>query len=96
MDALSDADQKTLMSFIMKQQLKETQTTFNSITEKCFTDCVSGFRGRSLDTTENKCMNNCAEKYFKSMNRAGLRFGEQNAAMQQQAMEAMQQQGQQN
>jgi import inner membrane translocase subunit TIM9 len=80
---MSEKEQRDFSLFITETQLKDSQRTFNQITETCFSACVSSFRSRSLDGGENKCVANCAERYINAVNRAGIRFAEQNEAMQQ-------------
>ncbi len=80
---MSEREQKEFALFVTETQLKDSQRTFNQITETCFGACVTSFRSRSLDGGESKCVANCAERFIAAVNRAGIRFAEQNEAMQQ-------------
>lgn len=51
---------------------------YNTLVEKCFTDCVDSFRRKTLDKQEETCVRRCAEKFLKHSMRVGLRFAELN------------------
>ena len=74
------AEQQKYMRFFIEQQMKDSQRTFNTVAETCFSNCVKAFHNRNLDSNETNCVNRCADKYLKTVARAGIRFGEQNAA----------------
>jgi len=44
--------------------------------ERCFSECVHAFRGKSLDEKEEKCMSQCSQKFLKHSQRVGMRFAE--------------------
>eukprot|EP00962_Isochrysis_galbana_P003304 scaffold920_cov135-Isochrysis_galbana.AAC.10 len=46
-------------------QLKDTLRMFNGLVERCFSECVTGFRSKSLTGPEEKCVTVCANKYLK-------------------------------
>lgn len=51
---------------------------YNSLVERCFTDCVDTFRRKTLDKQEETCVRRCAEKFLKHSMRVGMRFQELN------------------
>lgn len=51
---------------------------YNSLVERCFTDCVDSFRRKTLDKQEESCVRRCAEKFLKHSMRVGMRFAELN------------------
>ncbi|PWZ56008.1 Mitochondrial import inner membrane translocase subunit Tim9 [Zea mays] len=51
---------------------------YNSLVERCFTDCVDTFRRKNLDKQEESCVRRCAEKFLKHSMRVGMRFAELN------------------
>ncbi|RLN19763.1 hypothetical protein C2845_PM02G11260 [Panicum miliaceum] len=51
---------------------------YNSLVERCFTDCVDTFRRKTLDKQEESCVRRCAEKFLKHSMRVGMRFAELN------------------
>ncbi|KAH0779203.1 hypothetical protein KY290_005630 [Solanum tuberosum] len=51
---------------------------YNSLVERCFTDCVDSFKRKTLDKQEETCVRRCAEKFLKHSMRVGLRFAELN------------------
>ena len=58
---------------------------YNNLVEKCFGQCVSSFRSKTLDKSEATCVENCSARYVKMTQRVGLRFAE-HQAMQQKRM----------
>ena len=65
---------------------------YNSLVEKCFRECVSGFRSKDLDATEERCVQNCCNKFMKGSARVGQRFGELSAEAESQMQQLMQSQ----
>jgi len=55
---------------------------YNRLVERCFKECVTGFRSKTLEKGEAKCVEDCAGKYIKSTQRVGLRFAEHQAMQQ--------------
>ncbi|KAJ0734655.1 putative Tim10-like domain superfamily protein [Helianthus annuus] len=51
---------------------------YNTLVERCFTDCVDTFRRKTLDKQEETCVKRCAEKFLKHSMRVGMRFAELN------------------
>ncbi|XP_020259434.1 mitochondrial import inner membrane translocase subunit Tim9-like [Asparagus officinalis] len=51
---------------------------YNTLVERCFTDCVDYFKRKSLDKQEETCVRRCAEKFLKHSMRVGMRFAELN------------------
>lgn len=51
---------------------------YNSLVERCFSDCVDTFRRKTLDKQEESCITKCAEKFLKHSMRVGMRFAELN------------------
>jgi import inner membrane translocase subunit TIM9 len=73
------AQRSAVESMMMELQMREMQTIFNNVSERCFANCVNTFRTRSLDSEEKQCIENCFEKFMKSYNRAGMRMTELSA-----------------
>lgn len=53
----------------------------NILVDTCFDKCVNtgwggGIKSKTLDETEQKCVVNCVEKYFKLANRVSFRWDE--------------------
>eukprot|EP00965_Chrysotila_dentata_P004672 151991-Pleurochrysis_carterae.AAC.1 len=38
---------------------------FNGLVERCFSECVTGFRSKQLSGPEEKCVGTCANKFLK-------------------------------
>ena len=59
---------------------------YNNVVQRCFDNCVTGFRSKTLSKSEINCVEQCAERYIKMTQRVGLRFAE-HQAMQQKRVE---------
>ncbi|XP_064404056.1 mitochondrial import inner membrane translocase subunit Tim9-like [Halichondria panicea] len=57
-------------------QFKDFLTTYNNVTENCFTECVNDFTARRLSKHENECCMNCVDKYVKMSQRITMRLQE--------------------
>ncbi|XP_066932217.1 mitochondrial import inner membrane translocase subunit Tim9-like [Clytia hemisphaerica] len=57
-------------------QLKTFLTTYNKLSETCFSDCIQDFTTRTISSNENTCAMNCTEKFLKMAQRIGIRFQE--------------------
>mmetsp|Transcript_31909 Transcript_31909/g.71635 ORF Transcript_31909/g.71635 Transcript_31909/m.71635 type:complete len:96 (-) Transcript_31909:1259-1546(-) len=77
--------QGEFMKTIEQMQTKDSLTMYNTLVERCFNNCVTSFRSKSLDKYETPCIENCAERYVKMTQRVGLRFAEQQAMQQKRA-----------
>ena len=64
------------MQKLEELQVKDTLRMINNMVELCFSECVSGFRQKTLTSVEEKCVCTCAEKFLKHSGRVGQRFGE--------------------
>ena len=84
-----DAQRTEMLQKLEEMQLKDTLRMFNNLVERCFSECVHGFRAKALTATEDKCVHTCAQKYLKHSGRVGQRFGEI-SMMNQQAQELQQ------
>ncbi|KAJ1634349.1 Tim10/DDP family zinc finger protein [Pavlovales sp. CCMP2436] len=84
------ADQQAMMAELETMQMRDSLRTFNGLVERCFSDCVTGFRSKSLTEHEDKCVNACAEKFFNHARRVGQRFGELSQKQQEEMMKTMQ------
>jgi import inner membrane translocase subunit TIM9 len=58
------------------KQFKDFILNYNRLSEQCFTDCIFDFTGRTFPTKEDKCADNCVDKYLKMNQRIGQRFQE--------------------
>jgi mitochondrial import inner membrane translocase subunit TIM9 len=63
---------------------------YNNVVYRCFDNCVSGFRSKTLATHEITCVEHCADRYIKLTQRVGLRFAEHQAMQQKRAQEQQQ------
>lgn len=78
LDNLPEADKVKMAQMIDRLQVTDSLRMYNSLVERCFTDCVDSFRRKSLDKQEETCVRRCAEKFLKHSMRVGLRFAELN------------------
>ncbi|KAL8116046.1 hypothetical protein AgCh_022509 [Apium graveolens] len=76
--SLPQEDQAKMASMIDQLQIRDSLRMYNSLVERCFTDCVDSFRRKTLDKQEDTCVRRCAEKFLKHSMRVGMRFAELN------------------
>lgn len=75
---LSAADQATVMKELNSMQMIESIQTYNGLVDRCFKECISSFRSKTLDASETDCAKKCVAKSMEYSNRVGRRFGEKN------------------
>ena len=63
-------------SITQMKLFKEYMMDFNRLAETCFNDCIFDFTQRKLTSKEEKCEDNCVQKYFKVNQRLSKRFYE--------------------
>ncbi|XP_077216866.1 mitochondrial import inner membrane translocase subunit Tim9-like [Tasmannia lanceolata] len=78
LDSLPEEDKLRMSSMIDQLQIRDSLRMYNSLVERCFSDCVESFRRKSLDKQEETCVRRCAEKFLKHSMRVGMRFAELN------------------
>uniref|UniRef100_A0A2P2J399 Mitochondrial import inner membrane translocase subunit n=2 Tax=Rhizophora mucronata TaxID=61149 RepID=A0A2P2J399_RHIMU len=76
--AISEEDQARMANMIEHLQMRDSLRMYNSLVERCFTDCVDNFSRKTLQKQEETCVMRCAEKFLKHSMRVGMRFAELN------------------
>ncbi|XP_076885996.1 mitochondrial import inner membrane translocase subunit Tim9-like [Bidens hawaiensis] len=76
--SLPKEDQARMSTMIDQFQIRDSLRTYNTLVERCFTDCVETFWRRTLHKHEEACVKRCAEKFLKHSMRVGLRYAELN------------------
>ncbi|OMO67769.1 Tim10/DDP family zinc finger [Corchorus capsularis] len=79
LDGLPEEDKARMSAMIDHLQLRDSLRMYNSLVERCFTDCVDNFTRKTLQKQEETCVARCAEKFLKHSMRVGLRFAELNS-----------------
>ena len=80
LDNLSPTDRAAVMKELNSMQIMESIQTYNGLVDRCFNECISSFRSKTLDTQESECIKKCVVKSMEYSQRVGRRFGEKNAA----------------
>ena len=80
LDNLSPADRAAVMKELNSMQMMESIQTYNGLVDRCFNECISSFRSKTLDTQETECIKKCVVKSMEYSQRVGRRFGEKNGA----------------
>mmetsp|Transcript_31026 Transcript_31026/g.34319 ORF Transcript_31026/g.34319 Transcript_31026/m.34319 type:complete len:100 (-) Transcript_31026:371-670(-) len=80
--------QQEFMRKLEEMQMKDSLTMYNNLVERCFGQCVSSFRSKTLDKSEATCIENCSSRFIKMTQRVGLRFAEHQAMQQKRAADA--------
>lgn len=92
LEGLPDAQKNALMTQIEEMQVRDSLRMYNNVVERCFRDCVESFRRKDLESSEERCVTRCCEKFMKHSARVGMRFGELSSQAEQQMQQVMQQQ----
>lgn len=92
LEGLPDAQKNALMTQIEEMQVRDSLRMYNNVVERCFRDCVDSFRRKDLESSEERCVTRCCEKFMKHSARVGMRFGELSSQAEQQMQQVMQQQ----
>ncbi|DBA66116.1 TPA: hypothetical protein ACH3X2_003113 [Trebouxia sp. C0005] len=92
LEGLPDAQKNALMTQIEEMQVRDSLRMYNNVVERCFRDCVESFRRKDLESSEERCVTRCCEKFMKHSARVGMRFGELSTQAEQQMQQVMQQQ----
>ncbi|KAH7514461.1 hypothetical protein FEM48_Zijuj11G0092100 [Ziziphus jujuba var. spinosa] len=75
---LPEEDQKRMSTIVEQLQIRDSLRMYNSLAERCFTDCVDNFWRKALTKQEDTCVRSCAEKFLKHWMRVSMRFAELN------------------
>mmetsp|Transcript_21529 Transcript_21529/g.32051 ORF Transcript_21529/g.32051 Transcript_21529/m.32051 type:complete len:98 (-) Transcript_21529:214-507(-) len=86
--SLPPHQQQEFMKNLEQMQLKDSLAMYNNLVSRCFDNCVSSFRSKTLDRGEVSCTEHCAARYVKMTQRVGLRFAEHQAMQQKRAADA--------
>merc|ERR1711985_201054 len=57
-------------------QIQDSMQTFNTVVERCFSECVTSFRSKTLDKAEEDCVKRCVVKTKTFQDRVATRFTE--------------------
>ncbi|KAK9915815.1 hypothetical protein WJX75_004428 [Coccomyxa subellipsoidea] len=89
LEQLPEAQRNELMQKIEEMQVRDSLRMYNGLVERCFKDCVESFRRKDLDSTEEKCVERCCQKFMKHSARVGARFAELTSAAEQQMQQVL-------
>ncbi|KAB2050475.1 Mitochondrial import inner membrane translocase subunit Tim9 -like protein [Gossypium arboreum] len=79
LEGLPEEDKARMSAMIDHLQLRDSLRMYNSLVERCFTDCIDNFTRKTLQKQEETCVTRCAEKFLKHSMRVGMRFAELNS-----------------
>ncbi|CAE8611172.1 unnamed protein product [Polarella glacialis] len=65
-----------VMQQLNDMQMQESMNTYNNLVERCFNECVTSFRTKGLDGTEEQCVKRCVQKFMSFSQRVAQRFQE--------------------
>jgi import inner membrane translocase subunit TIM9 len=81
LDNLSQKDRESVMKELNSMQMMESIQTYNGLVDRCFNECVSSFRSKTVDSQETDCVKKCVAKSMEYSQRVGRRFGEKNSGV---------------
>merc|ERR1711974_3648 len=73
----SSADELYFQKEGAKLQSEDMIRMFNTLTERCFNDCIHDFSRRKLTRIESTCVDSCTDKYFAAIIRMQSIFTQQ-------------------
>ncbi|PVG00282.1 chaperone [Serendipita vermifera] len=76
------AEQAQLNKVIERKQMQDFLRMYSTLVERCYNSCVNDFTSKAINSKENTCLLNCADKFIKHSERVGARFAEYNAESQ--------------
>merc|ERR1712146_329527 len=79
MSWFASKDNEDLVRKLDELQMEDTLRLNNSITERCFFNCVNSFTSSELDSHEELCVQRCVQKFATHLQRVGRNFAEQQA-----------------
>mmetsp|Transcript_32071 Transcript_32071/g.48372 ORF Transcript_32071/g.48372 Transcript_32071/m.48372 type:complete len:92 (+) Transcript_32071:90-365(+) len=80
-EGLSSRDQHAVMTHLNEMTLNENMTMYNNLVERCFGECITSFRSKTLDKPEEDCIKRCVQKYMSFSSRVAQRFQEKQQQM---------------
>ena len=66
--------QQMQVQMLEEMQIRESISIYNTIVERCFTDCVQSLHQSNLTEKEEGCIKRCAQKYIRHSQRVGEQF----------------------
>ena len=80
-ESLSQRDQHQVLAQLNDMQMAESMNTYNGLVERCFNECVTSFRTKSIDASEEQCVKRCVTKFMTFSQRIAVRFQEKQQQM---------------
>jgi mitochondrial import inner membrane translocase subunit TIM9 len=76
LNQLPEHEKQQLLAKLHEKQSRQFMDLYNTIVNKCFTDCVNSFTSESLNSDEKDCLKNCTIKQLKLTNRIGQQLAD--------------------
>eukprot|EP00008_Paramoeba_atlantica_P011789 CAMPEP_0201489604 /NCGR_PEP_ID=MMETSP0151_2-20130828/22934_1 /ASSEMBLY_ACC=CAM_ASM_000257 /TAXON_ID=200890 /ORGANISM="Paramoeba atlantica, Strain 621/1 / CCAP 1560/9" /LENGTH=99 /DNA_ID=CAMNT_0047875245 /DNA_START=80 /DNA_END=379 /DNA_ORIENTATION=+ len=77
--------QENMLRMMEDLQISESIRLQNSLTSRCFSDCVQNFRQNSLTDKEELCVHRCVEKFLKLNSRVSSIYAKQQQMFEEQS-----------
>ncbi|KAK9465281.1 hypothetical protein V1512DRAFT_266361 [Lipomyces arxii] len=81
MGNLSRKETQELEKINIDMTMRTISTTYMSMVQGCFKNCVNDLTSKSLSGKEEGCVKRCSEKFMKYQQRLEQRFNEESANM---------------
>lgn len=75
---LSEHQRERVFKKLSKLEMVDSMNTYNGLVQRCFSQCVTSFRSKTLEKSEKTCVQNCVSKFMIYSGRVGQRFAEKN------------------
>lgn len=75
---LSEIQREKVFKKLNKLELTDSMNSYNGLVQRCFNECITSFRSKTLEKLEKACVRNCVSKFMIYSARVGQRFAEKN------------------
>ncbi|KAK7390557.1 hypothetical protein VNO78_25866 [Psophocarpus tetragonolobus] len=76
LDNFPDEDKQRMSTMVDQLQFRDSLRMYNSLVERCFSECVDTFYRKSLTKREETCVLRCAQKFLRLSMQVGLKFSD--------------------
>ncbi|KAJ3356937.1 protein transporter tim9 [Allomyces javanicus] len=69
-------EQAQVQALLEEGQARSSIRMYNTVVERCFTDCITTFHSSALSPTETACVKQCVNAFLKHSDRVSQKFME--------------------
>mmetsp|Transcript_34361 Transcript_34361/g.50505 ORF Transcript_34361/g.50505 Transcript_34361/m.50505 type:complete len:94 (-) Transcript_34361:152-433(-) len=80
----NNLQQQMFQEAVQELSMRDMFKQYNALVERCFDECVTGFRSKKMTGGEQECVKKCATKFTTFTQRVASRFQELQVKMNEQ------------